>query len=153
MSHVPAGQPSLCPYLIVHDAGAAIDFYARVFGATERMRLPTPDGRVMHADIAIGDAVVMLSDPYPEMGYRSARDIGATPVSLMLYVPDVDATVALAQSAGAVVLKPAADMFWGDRMATVRDPFGLVWSIATHMHDVPPEEVARRGAEWAASPT
>ena len=149
MHHVAPGMPTLSPYLIVHDAEAAIAFYGKVLGATERMRIAGPQGKVMHAEIAIGDAVVMLADPFPEMGYRSATDIGATPVSLMLYVPDADATIIAAQEAGAEIMKPAADQFWGDRMGTIRDPFGHVWSLATCKEPVPPDEVTRRAAEWS----
>jgi PhnB protein len=143
-------MPALSPYLIVHDAQAAMLFYMKVLNAAERMRLPGPGGKVMHAELAIGDAVVMLADAFPDMGYRSAQDIGATPGSLMLYVPDVDETIAAAAAAGAAVLKPVADMFWGDRMGTIRDPFGHVWSLATFKEAVPPDELARRAAEWTA---
>lgn len=149
MHHVAPGMPTLSPYLIVHDAEAAIAFYGKVLGATERMRIPGPNGKVMHAEIAIGDAVVMLADACPEMGHRSAAEIGATPVSLLLYVPDVDATIIAAEEAGAETMKPAADQFWGDRMGTIRDPFGHVWSLATFKEEVPPDEIKRRAAAWS----
>jgi PhnB protein len=141
---VPPGYPRLSPYLCVDGAAAAIAFYAQVFGAKARMRLDAPDGTVAHAELAIGESVVMLGDPFPGMGFQPPGAFGGTPVTLHLYVPDVDATVAMALAAGAELVRPPGNQFYGDRTATLRDPFGHVWSLATHVEDVAPEEIQRR---------
>jgi PhnB protein len=141
---VPDGYRTVTPYLIVHDAKAAIAFYSRAFGATERMRFEDPSGRIGHAEIEIGDSVVMLADEHPEMGIRSPRTIGGTATSILLYVENVDAMTERAIAAGAKVVRPLADQFYGDRSATITDPFGHLWTIATHIEDVPPEEILRR---------
>jgi PhnB protein len=143
---IPDGYHTLTPYFVVNDAARAIDFYRRAFGATELFRMPGPDGRVMHAELQVGDSRLMLSDESPEMGAKSPATLKGTPVSLLLYVTDVDASFKQAVAAGAKDVAPPADMFWGDRWARVADPFGHEWQIATHKEDVPPEEMPRRAA-------
>lgn len=139
----PDGTPTITPYLTVRDAKAAIDFYIQAFGAKEVMRLPGPDGRLMHAEVQIGDAKVMLSDAFPEMdGSTAPSPHSGSPVTVHMYVADTDATVQRAEAAGAKVTLPPVDMFWGDRFAKLSDPFGHNWSIATHMRDVTPAEMA-----------
>jgi PhnB protein len=141
---IPDGYPAVTPYLIVKDAAGALDFYKRAFGATERMRMAGPDGRVGHAEIQIGTGVVMLADEFPEMGIRSPKSIGGTAVTLAVYVEDVDARFAQAIAAGARAVRPVKDQFYGDRSGTLEDPFGHVWTLATHKEDVPPAELERR---------
>src|SRR5882724_4992980 len=141
---IPEGYHSVTPYLIVDDAAAAIDFYKTAFGATERMRFPAPGGRIGHAEIAIGDCFIMLADEYPQMGARSPHTIGGSPVTIHLYVENVDAVVDRALTAGAKLQRPVADMFYGDRAGSVTDPFGHSWHLATHIEDVPPDEMRRR---------
>jgi PhnB protein len=148
---IPDDYPRLCPYLYIDGASAAIDFYKEVFGATERLRMGGPDGRVGHAELQVGDSVVMLADVHPEMGIKGPHSYGGSPVSLSLYVGDVDATVAKAAELGAVVTRPLEDRFYGDRTAQIEDPFGHTWSIQTHIEDVSPEEMQRRGAAEAAN--
>ena len=145
---IPEGYHTLTPYLIVRGGPRAIDFYRRAFGAVELMRMPAPDGeRLMHAEIRIGDSNVMLSDEFPEMGGgRSPTSLGGAGASLFLYVEDVDAAFARAVAAGAKVQMPVQDMFWGDRYGRLEDPFGHVWSLATHKEDLTREEIARRAA-------
>jgi PhnB protein len=144
MKGIPEGYHSVMPYLAVHDAAAALEFYQQVFGARERMRMPAPGGRVGHAEIEIGDSCIMLADEYPEIGFRSPQAIGGTPVNLHLYVEDVDAMVEQAVAAGAKEVRPVKDQFYGDRTGTVEDPFGHVWHIATHKEDMSPDELKRR---------
>jgi PhnB protein len=146
---VPDGYHSVTPYLIVDGGAKAIDFYKRVFGATERMRMPSPGGKVGHAELTIGDATIMLADEHPEMGARGPRAFGGAAVSLHLYVPDVDATVQAAVGAGAKVLRPVENKFYGDRSGTIEDPFGHHWHVSTHVEDVPADEMARRAAAMA----
>ena len=141
---VPEGYHTVTPYLAVDDAAAAIDYYKKAFGATERVRMDTPDGRIGHAELEIGDSLVMLADPFPEASTRPPSELGGTTGSVFLYVEDVDAVVKRAVDAGATVTMEVADQFWGDRFGTVTDPFGQVWSVATHVEDVPPEEMAER---------
>jgi PhnB protein len=148
---IPDGYHAVTPYLSVKDARAALAFYARAFGAKELFRLDQPDGRVGHAEIQIGDSRVMLADEFPEIGSRSPVSLGGTPVSLVLYVPDVDAVVKRAVEAGAKLSRPVANQFYGDRTGGVTDPFGHVWFVATHVEDVPPEEMARRHAAQTAA--
>jgi PhnB protein len=143
----PDGYHSVTPYLITHDASAAIEFYKTAFGATELMRLPGPGGKVMHAEIKVGDSPIMLADEFPEMGIRSAKSFGGSPVSLMIYTEDVDAMFAQAIAAGATERKPLADQFYGDRSGTIEDPFGHSWTVATHTEDISPEEIDRRFQE------
>jgi PhnB protein len=147
---IPDDYPRLCPYLYIDGASAAIDFYKEVFGATERLRMGGPDGRVGHAELQVGNSVVMLADVHPEMGIKGPQSYGGSPVSLSLYVGDVDATVAKAAELGATVTRPLEDRFYGDRTAQIEDPFGHTWSIQTHIEDVSPEEMQRRGAAEAA---
>jgi len=146
---IPDDYPRLCPYLHIDGASAAIDFYKEVFGATERLRMEGPDGRVGHAELQLGDSVVMLADEHPEIGVKGPRSFGGSPVVLSLYVEDVDETVANAAKLGATVTRPLEDRFYGDRTAQIEDPFGHRWSIQTHIEDVSPEEMQRRGAEAA----
>jgi PhnB protein len=146
---IPEGYHSVTPYLIVTGAAAALDFYAKVFGATELMRMPGPDGRIGHAEIKIGDSPIMLADEHPEIDARSPKTIGGTPVFIMIYVANVDTIFNQAVAAGAKVLKPLSDQFYGDRSGTIEDPFGHKWTIATHVEDVSPEEIERRLAAMA----
>ena len=141
---IPDGYHTATPYLIVRDAARAIEFYTRAFGATELMRLPTPSGKMGHAEIKIGDSPIMLADEYPEMGYRGPQSLGGAAVSIMLYVEDVDTLFSRAIAAGAKAIRPVADQFYGDRSGTLEDPFGHVWTLATHKEDVAPEEIHRR---------
>jgi PhnB protein len=146
---IPENYPRLTPYLCVDDAAAAIDFYTKVFGATERMRMPGPDGKIGHAELQLGNAMIMLADEHPEMGVRGPKSIGGTPVTLSLYVEDVDAVFDSAVGAGATALRPVADQFYGDRSGQFEDPFGHRWSVASHVEDISPEEMARRAAEMS----
>jgi PhnB protein len=141
---VPHGYHTVTPYLIVDGAARAIEFYRRAFGAVEIMRMAAPDGRIGHAEIRIGDSHVMLADEHPEMGYRGPRSLGGSATIILLYVPDVDARFAQAVAAGAREQRPVQDQFYGDRAGTLVDPFGHVWTIATHTEDVPPRELQRR---------
>ncbi|HTB50309.1 MAG TPA: VOC family protein [Solirubrobacteraceae bacterium] len=141
---IPDDYPRLTPYLIVDDATAAIDFYSSVLGASERMRMAGPDGRVGHAELDIGDSMIMLADEHPDMGMRAPRAIGGTPVTLHVYVEDVDAVFERALEAGAKALRPLEDQFYGDRSGQFEDPFGHRWNVASHVEDVQPEEMAKR---------
>lgn len=140
---VPAGYHTVTPYLIVDGAADALDFYGRAFGAVERARFPAPGGKIGHAEIQVGDSRVMLADEYPEMGFLGPQTQG-TSVSLLLYVDNVDDLFRQALEAGAAELRPVQNQFYGDRSGTLRDPFGHVWTIATHVEDVSPEELQRR---------
>ena len=148
---IPAGYHSVTPYLMVRDAARAMAFYRDAFGATEVMRFAGPDGRIAHAEVKIGDSHVMLADELPDQGFVGPQTLGGAGVSLMLYVNDVDATFAKALAAGAKVRRPVADQFYGDRMGTLVDPYGHVWSIGTHREDVSVEEMQRRMASQQAS--
>jgi PhnB protein len=141
---IPEGYRTATPYLIVKGGAEAIEFYKRAFGATETVRMADPHGRVGHAEIKIGDSMIMLADEHPDMGYRSPRSIGGTAVSIVLYVEDVDKVFGRAVEAGAKSQRPVANQFYGDRAGTLEDPFGHVWTIATHVEDVAPEEMKRR---------
>jgi PhnB protein len=141
---IPEGYHTVTPYLTVDDAAGAIEYYKKAFGATERLRMDTPDGKVGHAELEIGDSLLMLSDPSPEATTRPPSELGGTSAGIFLYVDDVDAVVKKALRAGATVTMEVADQFWGDRFGSIRDPFGHEWSIATHIEDVPPEEMAER---------
>jgi PhnB protein len=141
---VPDGYPTVAPYLCVDGAAKAIEFYKSVLGATERMRMAGPGGKVGHAELTIGDSVIMLADEYPEIGIRGPRHYGGTAVTISCYVPDVDAAVERAVAAGATIRRPLENRFYGDRTAQFEDPFGHSWSVATHVEDVPPDEMARR---------
>jgi PhnB protein len=139
---IPEGYHSVTPYLIIKGAAAAIDFYKKAFGAAEVFRMPDASGKLVgHAEIKIGDSHIMLADEYPDMGYRSPQSLGGTPVSILLYVDDVDATIPRAVAAGAKLVQPIKDQFYGDRSGTLHDPFGHVWTVATHKKDVSPEEM------------
>lgn len=141
---IPEGYHSLTPYLRVRGAGEAIEFYKRVFGAEEIMRMPGPDGKsIMHAELRIGDCMLMLAEEFPSMGALSPLSLNGTGVAIFLYVEDVDAVFQRAVAAGAKVQMPVADMFWGDRYGKLVDPFGHEWDIATHKEDLTPEEVAK----------
>ena len=143
---IPEGYHTVTPYLIVKGGNAAIEFYKKAFGAKELFRIPGPDGKVGHAEIGVGDSVVMLADEHPEMGAKSPQTIGGTPVSILLYVEDVDAVVRQAVAAGAKIQRPVEDKFYGDRMGTLDDPFGHVWHVATHIENVSPEDMKKRAA-------
>ena len=143
---IPDGYPAITPYLIVEGAAGAIDFYKDVFGATERMRLAAPQGRVGHAELTIGGSLLMLADACPEMNVLAPTPGGGSPVGLHLYVEDVDAVVARAVAAGAKVERPVVTTFYGDRTGSIVDPFGHHWHVATHVEDVLPEEIQRRMA-------
>jgi len=141
---IPDGYPQVIPYLMVDGAAKAIDFYTSVFGAKERMRMPGPGGSIGHAELEIGDSVVMLADEFPDMGAVGPKTVGGTPVSIAVYVNDVDATFKKAIDGGAKELRPVEDQFYGDRAGQLEDPFGHKWSVMTHIEDVPPEEMAKR---------
>jgi PhnB protein len=146
----PAGTHTVTPYLAVHDAAAAIDFYVDVFGATESSeRFVDPDGKVGHAELTIGDSHVYLSDEFPDFDAVSPRTLGGSGVALTVYVPDVDAAVARAEKAGATVLRPIEETFYGTRRATIRDPFGHRWMVGTHVRDVSDEEYKKAVDEYA----
>jgi len=146
---VPEGYHTVTPYLVLQGAAAALDFYKRAFSAEELVRMPGPGGRVMHAEIKIGDSMVMLADESPERGYRGPHALGGTPVSICLYVEDVDSLAAQAVAAGAKAIRPVEDQFYGDRSGTFSDPYGHQWTISTHVEDVSPEEMHRRMAALA----
>lgn len=141
---IPEGYHSITPYLITSDAASAIEFYKKAFGATEVLRLGAPGGKIGHAEIQIGDSKIMLADEYPEMGAKAPRAFGGSPVSLMLYVEDVDSVFAVAIQAGAKSIRPVKDQFYGDRNGTLEDPFGHQWTVGTHKEDLSPEEIRRR---------
>ncbi|HWA42769.1 MAG TPA: VOC family protein [Hypericibacter adhaerens] len=143
---VPEGHHSVTPYLMVAGAAQAIAFYEKAFGAKEALRLPMPDGRIGHAEITVGDSRIMLADEYPEMNAKAPPAYGGSPVHLHLYVPDVDAVAKSALAAGAKEVRPVQNQFYGDRSGSFQDPFGHVWHIATHVEDVPLEEIAKRAA-------
>jgi PhnB protein len=142
---IPDGYHSVTPYLIVDGAADAIEYYKKAFGATELFRMDH-EGKVGHAELKIGDSPIMIADEYPQMGYRSPKALGGTPVSIMIYVEDVDTVYKRAMDAGATEVKPLQDQFYGDRSGTLTDPFGHVWTIATHKEDVSMEEMNRRMA-------
>ncbi len=147
---IPEGFHSVTAGLCVRGAAQAIAFYKRAFGATELMRMPAPDGSIMHAEIKIGDSVIFLSDEKPEMGRSSPQTLGSPSGALYIYVPDVAATFKRAVAAGAKERMPVTNMFWGDRFGEVADPFGHHWGLATHVEDVTPKEMNRRAQEWMA---
>jgi PhnB protein len=140
----PPGYHSVTPYLAVRDAKAALGFYARAFGAELVLELDMPDGKVAHAEIRIGDSILMLSEENPDWGNRSPQALGGSPVSLMIYVPDADAAFARALAAGAEQVRPVEDQFYGDRSGTLKDPYGYQWTLAMHIEDVSEEEGQRR---------
>jgi PhnB protein len=144
---IPEGYHSVTPYLVMRDAAKAIDFYRKALGATELFRFDAPGGKIGHAEVRIGDSVIMLADEYPDMGHRGPQSLGGSSVSLMVYVEDVDSQFRRAIDAGGKVKQAVKDQFYGDRSGTFEDPFGHVWTIATHKEDLSPEELARRAAE------
>ena len=146
---IPDGYHSVTPYLVVDDAKAAIEFYKRAFGAEEKFRLPMGD-RIGHAELQIGDSVVMLADEFPDMGHLGPKSRGGATSSIVLYVEDVNTAFPKAIQAGATETKPLEDQFWGDRMGTLTDPFGHVWSLATNVREVPPEEMQRKMEEFSS---
>jgi len=148
---IPEGYHSISPSLTIDGAAEAIEFYRRAFGATERMRMSMPDGKIAHAELDIGDSVLMLNDALPQTSLKSPKQLGGSTVSVFLYVDDVDSVVQDAIDAGATVTMPVEDQFWGDRFGSVSDPFGHHWAIATHKEDLTPEEIAERGREAMAS--
>ena len=148
---IPDGYHTVTPYLAVDDAAEAIKYYKQAFGAKERVRMEAPGGKIGHAELEIGDSLVMLSDPFPQGSTRPPNELGGTSTSVFMYVEDVDAVVERAIDAGATVTMEVADQFWGDRFGSIRDPFGHSWSIATHVEDVTPEQVAERAREAMAA--
>ncbi len=148
---IPEGFRSVTPYLTVNNAAGAIDYYKRAFGAQEVVRMDSPDGKIGHAEIRIGDSLIMLSDEMPRGHARSPQSLGGTTAGIFLYVDDVDAVFKQALAVGGKETMPLADMFWGDRYGTLTDPFGHIWSLATHKEDVAPEEMAKRSKEAMAA--
>ena len=148
---IPDDYPRVTPYLIVDGAGAAIDFYCSVLGAAERLRMPAPDGRIGHAELQLGDSMIMLADENAQMDVRGPRAIGGTPVSLHVYVEDSDAVFERAVQAGARALRAVEDRFYGDRSGQFEDPFGHRWDVSTHVEDVSPEEMSKRAAAAMAA--
>jgi PhnB protein len=143
---IPDGYHAVTPYLVVQGASEAIEFYKQAFGAQEIARMPQPDGKVGHAELKIGDSHIMMADEHPQMGFRGPKSLGGTPISICLYVEDVDKVFSKAIGAGAVELRPVADQFWGDRSGTLQDPFGHIWNVLTHKEDISPEEMQKRAA-------
>jgi PhnB protein len=148
---VPEGYHTLTPYLAVEDATAAIDFYGRALGAKERLRMDGPNGTIAHAELEIGDSLIMLSDPFPQSSAKPPKELGGTSAAIFVYVDNVDELVQQAVDAGATLVSAPEDQFWGDRFGSVQDPFGHSWQIATHVEDVSPEEIQKRSQEWAAT--
>jgi PhnB protein len=148
---IPDGYHTATPYLIIRGAAGAIEFYQKAFGATELFRFPAPDGKIGHAEIKIGDSPIMLADEYPEMGYKSPQTLGGSPVSIMIYVEDVDTVFNRAVASGGSVKETLQDKFYGDRMGTLTDPFGHVWHVSTHKEDVSIEEMQRRAKAAGAA--
>jgi len=148
---IPKGYHAVTPYLSVQGAAGAIAFYKKAFGAKEVMRMPGADGTIGHAEIQVGDSRIMLADEFPEMNFRGPRSIGGTPVNIHLYVADVDKVVKKAVAAGAKLLRPVQDQFYGDRSGSLEDPYGHVWHVATHIEDIPMKELKKRAAAMAAS--
>ena len=144
---IPDGYHQITPYLAIKGAAAAIDFYKKVFGAKERLRMNAPNGLIGHAEVVIGNSVVMLADEFPPMDFLGPKSRGGTPVTIHMYVRDCDAVFKKAVDAGAIVKRPLKDEFYGDRTSTVEDPFGHVWHISTHKEDLSPKELQRRGQE------
>ena len=148
---IPEGYHTATPYLIIEGAAEAIEFYKQAFGATELFRFPAPDGKIGHAEIKIGDSPIMVADAYPDMGYNGPKSLGGSPVSLMIYVEDVDTVFNRAVDAGATVKEAVTDKFYGDRIGTLIDPFGHVWHVATHKEDVSVEEMEKRAQAASAA--
>jgi PhnB protein len=147
---IPEGYPPTTPALAVDDAATAIEFYERAFGAKVRERMDTPDGKVAHAELEIGDGLLMIGDQFPQSTLKPPQELGGTTTGLFMYVEDVDAAVERAIDAGATVTSPVEDQFWGDRFGKISDPFGHEWQLATHTEDLTPEEIEERGKEAMA---
>ena len=148
---IPDGYPRVTPYLCVDGADAAIAFYTKVLGATEKVRMGAPQGKIGHAELELGDSIVMLADEHPEVGFLSPKSVGGTPVTISVYVEDVDVVYERAVAEGASAERPVEDQFYGDRTGQFQDPFGHRWHVATHVEDVPPEEMQKRAAEAMAA--
>jgi len=148
---VPEGYHTLIPYLAVDDAAKAIEYYKKAFAAKERARMDGPEGKIGHAELEIGDSVVMLADPFPDASTTPPSDANSTTASIVMYVEDVDAVVTKAVDEGATIIEDVEDKFWGDRFGTIKDPFGHVWSIGTHVEDVSPQEMAERAKSAMAA--
>lgn len=144
VKRIPDDYPRVTPYLYIDGAKAAIEFYSAVLGATVRMTMPGPDGKVGHAELTIGDSVIMLADEFPDMGIRGPKSVGGSPVAIHVYVEDVDQTFERAIAAGATILRPVEDKFYGDRGGEFEDPYGHRWSVASHMEDLSADEMQRR---------
>jgi PhnB protein len=147
---IPDNYPRVTAYLAIDGASDAIEFYKKIFGAQERFRMPQPDGTIGHAEIQLGDSVIMMSDAFPEMGVVDPKKLGGTPITLSVYVEDVDTTFANAIKAGAKQVQPVEDKFYGDRAGQFEDPWGHRWNVMTHVEDVSPEEMEKRAATFAA---
>ena len=147
---IPSGYPQVTPYLSVKGGAAAVEFYTQVFGATERTRMPGPGDTIGHCELQLGDSLIMLADEAPDIGFFGPKSLGGTPVIVSVYVEDVDAVVERAVQAGATLVRPVEDQFYGDRSGQFEDPFGHRWSVASHVEDVSPEEMERRAAQAAA---
>ena len=150
---IPDGYHSVTPYLIISGAADALEYYKKSFGATELLRIPAPEGKIGHAEIKIGDSPIMLADEFPEMGYKSPKTLGGSPVSIMIYLEDVDTVFKQAIAAGGKEQRPVKDQFYGDRSGTLEDPFGHVWHVATHKEDVSAEEMEQRVSAHTAAAT
>ena len=148
---IPEGYHTLTTYLSVDNASEAIEWYKGAFGAKERVRMDGPEGTIGHAELQIGDSLIMLADPFPQSQTRPPTELGGTTAGVFMYVEDVDSVVQKAVDAGAITTMEVADQFWGDRFGSVKDPFGHSWSIATHVEDVPPEKMAERAKEAMAA--
>ncbi len=148
---VPEGYSTVTPYLAVPNAAEAIDFYTRALGAKETVRMDGPGGSIMHAELKLGDSLIMLSDPFPQASTKTPKELGGTSVSIFVYVDDIDALYKQAIDAGATSLMEPDDMFWGDRFGSIQDPFGHSWTIATHIEDVSPQEMQKRSEDFMAS--
>jgi PhnB protein len=141
---IPDGYHTLTPYLFINGAAKALEYYTQAFGAVESMRVPGPPGKLMHAEMRVGDSAIMLADEFPDMGFRGPQTLGGSTVSILLYVEDVDTVFQRALELGGTQLKPLRDEFYGDRTGTLVDPFGHIWTVATHKEDVAPEEMEKR---------
>jgi PhnB protein len=148
---IPEGYTGVMPYLTVDDGEKAVEFYRRAFGATERTRMAGPDGKIAHCELEIGDAVIMLSDEFPQFATKSPKQLGGTTVGLFMYVEDVDEAIQTAADAGATITMPAEDQFWGDRFGQVQDPFGHQWQLASRVEELTPEEIERRARDVMAA--
>jgi PhnB protein len=148
---IPDGYPRVTPYLCVDGAAAAIDFYTKVLGAAEKVRMAAPGGKIGHAELSLGDSILMLADEHPEVGFLGPKSVGGTPVTISVYVENVDEVFERAVAQGASAERPIEDQFYGDRTGQFQDPFGHRWHVATHVEDVPPEEMEKRAADAMAA--